>query len=70
MDEAEDLEQDLLSQLEGTIALQAIRRVDGLAARGARPLLFGNQRWNWSMTIPNYFMIAPRWISSWLSQNY
>ena len=40
MDEAEDLEQDLLSQLEEYRSLQAIRRVDGLAARGARPLLF------------------------------
>ena len=36
MDEAEDLEQDLLSQLEEYRTLQAIRRVDGLAARGAR----------------------------------
>ena len=40
MDEAEDLEQDPPFSIGRVPYLQAIRRVDGLAARGARPLLF------------------------------
>ena len=43
MDEAEDLEQDLLSQLEEYRTYKQLRRVDGLTARGARPLLFKTQ---------------------------
>ena len=50
--------------------LTSSRRVDGLTARESAPSIIQNQRWNWFMTIPNYFMIAPRWISSWLSQNH
>ena len=69
LEEAEDLEQDLLSQLE---EYRTYKQLGELMAsqHEERPSIIQNPNWNWSMMIQNCFTIALQWTFSWPFQNY